>query len=93
MSVEVVRGGQRRIDRVLDPRFVAGVGHEGESVSTHRRAVLRVVDLLRGELAAATATAAPTSPSSSSDLPDLLEELKFPKSWSNRDRAGPIAPA
>jgi hypothetical protein len=51
MSVEVVRGGQRRIDRVLDPRFVAGVGHEGESVSTHRRAVLRVVDLLRGELA------------------------------------------
>jgi hypothetical protein len=101
MSVEVVRGGQRRIDRVLDPGFVAGVGQldlaelharreeaeeadisflrrllqgrldilraeldveeltravevltrEEESVSGHRRAVQRVVDLLRGELA------------------------------------------
>jgi hypothetical protein len=79
MSVEVVRGGHRRIDRVLDPRFVVGVGqldlaelqsrrlpeldveeltravevlaHEEESASTHRRAVQRVVDLLRGELA------------------------------------------
>jgi hypothetical protein len=26
VRVEVLRGGQRRIDRILDPRFVAGVG-------------------------------------------------------------------
>ena len=78
MSVEVVPGGQRRIDRVLDPRFTDGVerlvsdetiarlpdlnveeltravevlGHKEEKVSTHRRAVQRVVDVLRGELA------------------------------------------
>jgi hypothetical protein len=83
MSVEVVPGGQRRIDRVLDPGFTDGVdrlglpelrarreeadvsylrrllqgravdvpAHEEEQVSTHRRTVQRVVDVLRGELA------------------------------------------
>jgi hypothetical protein len=43
MSVEAVPGGQRRIDRVLDPGFTDG--------STHRQTVQRVVDVLRGELA------------------------------------------
>jgi hypothetical protein len=86
MSVEVVPGDQRRIDRVLDPRFTDRVdqlglaelrarreeadvsylrrldveeltmavellAREEERVSTHRRAVQRVVDVLRGELA------------------------------------------
>jgi hypothetical protein len=114
MSVEVVPGGQRRIDRVLDPGFTEGVdrlglpailsddapgtfsavprvqvpsragehrrrverlvsdetiarlreldveeltravevlAREEEKVSTHRRTVQRVVDVLRGELA------------------------------------------
>ena len=71
MSVEVVPGGQRRIDRVLDPGFTEGVDQLGlpeldveeltravevlsaeeEKVSTHRRTVQRVVDVLRGELA------------------------------------------
>ena len=79
MSVEVVPGGQRRIDRVLDPRFTDRVdrlglaelrarrlpeldveeltravellAREEERVPTHRRAVQRVVDVLRGELA------------------------------------------
>jgi hypothetical protein len=78
MSLEVVPGGHRRIDRVLDPGFTEEVerlvseetiarlpeldveeltravevlAREEEKVSTHRRAVQRVVDLLRGELA------------------------------------------
>jgi hypothetical protein len=64
MSVEVAPGGQRRIDRVLDPQFTDRVDRLGlaelrvrreeaeeERVSTHRRAVQRVVDVLRGELA------------------------------------------
>jgi hypothetical protein len=66
MSVEAIPGGKRRIDRVLDPRFVAGVEgleleeltrgvqaltREEEAVSANRRAVQHVVDLLRGELA------------------------------------------
>jgi hypothetical protein len=64
MSVEVAPGGQRRIDRVLDPRFTDRVDRLGpaelrarreeaeeERASTHRRAVQREVDVLRGELA------------------------------------------
>ena len=71
MSVEVVPGGQRRIDRVLDPGFTDAIdrlglpeldveeltravevlAREEEQVSTHRRTVQRVVDVLRGELA------------------------------------------
>jgi hypothetical protein len=43
MSVEAIPGGKRRIDRVLDPRFVAGVeGLEVEELRARR---------LRGELA------------------------------------------
>ncbi|HET9557311.1 MAG TPA: hypothetical protein VFS70_09245, partial [Actinomycetota bacterium] len=68
MSVEVVPGGQRRIDRVLDPGFTDAIdrlglpeldveeltravevlAREEEQVSTHRRTVQRVVDVLRG---------------------------------------------
>jgi hypothetical protein len=63
MSVEAVPGGKRRIDRVLDPRFVAGIEveeltraaealtREEEAVSANRQAVQHVVGLLRGELA------------------------------------------
>src|SRR6266536_2519341 len=68
MSVEAIPGGKRRIDRVLDPRFVADVdrlelddaelaravellSREEELVSASRRAIQRVVDVLRGELA------------------------------------------
>ena len=57
-SVEVVPGGQRRIDRVLpEPdveeltRAVEALAAEEEKVSTHPRAVQRVVDVLRSELA------------------------------------------
>ena len=60
MSVEVVRGGQRRIDRVLDPRFVAGVGRldlaelrsrrEEADVSFLRRLLQGRLDILRAEL-------------------------------------------
>jgi hypothetical protein len=65
MSVEVVRGGQRRIDRVLDPRFVAGVGRldlaelrsrreeaeaEEADISYLRRLLQGRLDILRAEL-------------------------------------------
>jgi hypothetical protein len=65
MSVEVVRGGQRRIDRVLDPRFVAGVGQldlaelrsrreeaeaEEADISYLRRLLQGRLDILRAEL-------------------------------------------
>ena len=65
MSVEVVRGGQRRIDRVLDPRFVAGVGRldlaelrarreeaeaEEADISFLRRLLQGRLDILRAEL-------------------------------------------
>jgi hypothetical protein len=65
MSVEVVRGGQRRIDRVLDPRFVVGVGQldlaelrsrreeaeaEEADISYLRRLLQGRLDILRAEL-------------------------------------------
>ena len=65
MSVEVVRGGQRRIDRVLDPGFVAGVGEldlatlrsrreeaeaEEADISFLRRLLQGRLDILRAEL-------------------------------------------
>jgi CheY-like chemotaxis protein len=63
MSVEVVRGGQRRIDRVLDPGFVAGVGQldlaelharreeaEEADISFLRRLLQGRLDILRAEL-------------------------------------------
>ena len=65
MSVEVVRGGQRRIDRVLDPRFVADVGQldlaelrsrreeaeaEEADISYLRRLLQGRLDILRAEL-------------------------------------------
>jgi hypothetical protein len=43
MSVEVMPGGQRRIDRVLDPRFT--------DVSYLRRLLQGRLDILRAELA------------------------------------------
>jgi hypothetical protein len=63
MSVEAIPGGKRRIDRVLDPRFVAGIEveeltravealtREEEAVSANRQAMQHIVGLLRGELA------------------------------------------
>lgn len=65
MSVEVVPGGKRRIDRVLDPRFVAGVKGLGldelrcrrgeaeveeQSISYLRRMLHGRLDVLRAEL-------------------------------------------
>jgi FtsZ-binding cell division protein ZapB len=65
MSVEVVPGGQRRIDRVLDPRFVADVGQldlaelrtrreeveaEEADISYLRRLLQGRLDILRAEL-------------------------------------------
>lgn len=66
MSVEVIPGGKRRIDRVLDPRFVAGVKGLGldelrcrrgeaeaeeQSISYLRRMLQGRLDILRAELA------------------------------------------
>jgi RsiG-like len=65
MSVEVVPGGQRRIDRVLDPRFAADVGQldlaelrarreeveaEEADISYLRRLLQGRLDILRAEL-------------------------------------------
>ena len=65
MSVEAIPGGKRRIDRVLDPRFVAGVDGlelrelrarraeaeaEEESVSYLRRMLQGRIDIMRAEL-------------------------------------------
>jgi hypothetical protein len=65
MSVEAVSGGKRRIDRVLDPRFVAdveGLGldelrsrrgeaeAEEQSISYLRRVLQGRLDILRAEL-------------------------------------------
>ena len=65
MSVEVVPGGQRRIDRVLDPRFTDGVERldlaelrsrreeaeaEEADVSYLRRLLQDRLDILRAEL-------------------------------------------
>src|SRR4030095_11888795 len=97
MSVEVMPGGQRRIDRVLDPRFT--------DVSYLRRLLQGRLDILRGELArryrdgaapppagpsgrAPTGTAPPRCRSSSSDLP---EGLKSERLRSDGYSAGPTA--
>lgn len=65
MSVEAIPGGKRRIDRVLDPRFVADVGRleledlrkrraeaeaEEEGISYLRRMLQGRIDILRAEL-------------------------------------------
>jgi hypothetical protein len=65
MSVEVVPGGQRRVDRVLDPGFTEGVGQLGlpelrarreeaeaeeADVSYLRRLLQGRLDILRAEL-------------------------------------------
>jgi hypothetical protein len=65
MSVEAIPGGKRRIDRVLDPRFVADVDRltlhelrrrraeaeaEEEAVSYLRRMLQGRIDILRAEL-------------------------------------------
>jgi hypothetical protein len=60
MSVEVVPGGQRRIDRVLDPGFTDGVDQLGlpelrarreeADVSYLRRLLQGRLDILRAEL-------------------------------------------
>jgi hypothetical protein len=77
MSVEVVRSGQRRIDRVLDPRFVAGVGQldlaelrsrreeaeaEEADISYLRRLLQGRLDILRPSWSAARAAASRTWP-------------------------------
>src|SRR5919198_473676 len=66
MSVEAIPGGKRRIDRVLDPRFVADVEglaldelrsrrseaeEEERSISYLRRLLQGRIDILRAELA------------------------------------------
>jgi anti-sigma-K factor RsiG len=71
MSVEVVPGGQRRIDRVLDPAFVEGVDQLGlpelrarreeaeaeeADVSYLRRLLQGRLDILRAELVRRSAT-------------------------------------
>ena len=71
MSVEVVPGGQRRIDRVLDPRFTDGVERldlaelrarreqaeaEEADVSYLRRLLQGRLDILRAELVRRSAT-------------------------------------
>ena len=71
MSVEVVPGGQRRIDRVLDPAFVEGVDRLGlpelrarreeaeaeeADVSYLRRLLQGRLDILRAELVRRSAT-------------------------------------
>jgi hypothetical protein len=65
MGVEAIPGGKRRIDRVLDPRFVADVDRlelddlrkrrgeaeaEEESISYLRRMLQGRIDILRAEL-------------------------------------------
>jgi chaperonin cofactor prefoldin len=65
MSVEAIPGGKRRIDRVLDPRFVAGIDRlaleelrkrredaeaEEEAISYLRRLLQGRIDILRAEL-------------------------------------------
>jgi hypothetical protein len=65
MSVEVIPGGKRRIDRVLDPRFVAGMKRLGldelrcrrgeaeaeeQSISYLRRMLQGRLDILQAEL-------------------------------------------
>src|SRR6266542_4007899 len=65
MSVEAIPGGKRRIDRVLDPRFVADVDRleldelrrrrgeaeaEEEGISYLRRMLQGRIDILRAEL-------------------------------------------
>ena len=65
MSVEAIAGGKRRIDRVLDPRFVADVDRleldelrrrrgeaeaEEEGISYLRRVLQGRIDILRAEL-------------------------------------------
>jgi hypothetical protein len=65
MSVEAIPGGKRRIDRVLDPRFVADVDRlelddlrrrrgeaeaEEEGISYLRRVLQGRIDILRAEL-------------------------------------------
>jgi chaperonin cofactor prefoldin len=65
MSVEAIPGGKRRIDRVLDPRFVAGIDRlaleelrrrredaeaEEERISYLRRVLQGRIDILRAEL-------------------------------------------
>lgn len=69
MSVEAVPGGKRRIDRVLDPRFVADAGRlelddlrqrrgeaeaEEEGISYLRRMLQGRIDILRAELSRRT---------------------------------------
>src|SRR6266496_6676237 len=70
MSVEAIPGGKRRIDRVLDPRFVADVDRleledlrkrrgeaeaEEEGISYLRRVLQGRIDILRAELLRRTA--------------------------------------
>jgi chaperonin cofactor prefoldin len=65
MSVEAIPGGKRRIDRVLEPRFVAGIHRlaleelrtrredaeaEEETISYLRRMLQGRIDILRAEL-------------------------------------------
>ena len=84
MSVEVVPGGQRRIDRVLDPGFTEGVDRLGlpelrarreeaeaeeADVSYLRRLLQGRLDILRAELERRSAILTDDSPGTFSAIP------------------------
>jgi chaperonin cofactor prefoldin len=85
MSVEAIPGGKRRIDRVLDPRFVAGIDSlaledlrkrreeaeaEEEGISYLRRVLQGRIDILRAELLRRTQSA-----NGAGDVADLVAGL------------------
>jgi chaperonin cofactor prefoldin len=85
MSVEAIPGGKRRIDRVLDPRFVAGIDSlaledlrkrreeaeaEEEGISYLRRVLQGRIDILRAELLRRTEGA-----NGAGDVADLVAGL------------------
>jgi hypothetical protein len=89
MSVEVVPGGQRRIDRVLDPGFVAGAGEldlaelrarreeaeaEEADVSYLRRLLQGRLDILRAELVRRSAGGAQEVTGLVAGLPSILTD-------------------
>jgi len=89
MSVEVVPGGQRRIDRVLDPGFTAGVERLGlpelrarreeaeaeeADVSYLRRLLQGRLDILRAELVRRSAGGTQDVAGLLAGLPSILSD-------------------